>query len=255
MGSRNSKSYTEKLKRKRFELRTKKKEEKYKELEERARKIGLTLRPECREIDPKVLEVAISGAEIMLNRYGEYIVDRYKSLGVERKEAEEGEEKSKVTYAFAKPSFHSDAGVYISDGMDTTIRELEKAYGNDVSIGLHPQGTKAKHITVHEFAHALVFSIAERNSVSEFEAISNIELTAEKIVERAANRVRMNPYKRGLSTESLAFEISSYPSSANYYYEEVIAEAFADYHANRSMSKQLSFAIVQEVNSELGIGG
>lgn len=136
--------------------------------------------------------------------------------------------------------------LYLNSKYYNDPKLMEAMYSYDVSLGFHPAGTTHNDIITHELGHAVSDKIAINNHLQP-------EYANLLIVGRAANEIRANSksygYTRKPSEKKLRTEISKYATKN---YNETVAEAFADYHANKENAKPLSKAIMKEINRIMG---
>lgn len=140
---------------------------------------------------------------------------------------------------------------------DTYSRE----YALNVAIGYRPRGTTAEHDTIHELAHMLTYQVARRmyqNDSDYVAAINRGEPSGIIAIAALASHGQNN--LRGMLDNNYSVEddikgISEYAFKSykrgGRIYNEVVAEAVADYVANRNLANPLSKEIWNQLKKQL----
>lgn len=126
---------------------------------------------------------------------------------------------------------------------------LESTYANDVNAGFHPKGTTAVDIVAHEYGH-VAHGIIEGKYNNGDKLLGQTVRggnVPDIIVETAARNLNRQTGSNMLAGE-WAKTISRYANSNP---REMIAEAFADYNANKNRAKPISREIIRLMKGEL----
>ena len=123
---------------------------------------------------------------------------------------------------------------------DKVPRQL---YEKDVKKHFHPNNTTYKDMSIHETGHIAVTEIIKKlnhnnNNAIVFDSENNI--TVNKILNKALNKIGVNDIKE---KDLLIRNISGYAYKERG--QEIIAEAFADYYANKQNASLLSKKIIE----------
>lgn len=168
------------------------------------------------------------------------IIDEYPGYFDEVKDMKEYNQAN--TYAAMSVNGRT---LYLNPKFYDNPTTMERTYKYDVSTKWHPDGTTYNDIIVHELGHAVSFKIARNN-------LQGYESANASLVNKAAEEIRANSksygYARKPSEKKLRTEISRYATKN---YSETVAEAFADYHANKENAKPLSKAIMKEIDKAM----
>lgn len=128
-------------------------------------------------------------------------------------------------------------------------RSLQMTYARDLRSGFHPAGTKSEDIMIHEMGHqleAVLVGRQHRQGTNAFVTTWNTHTVANSIVRDAVEAVHASGDRRPESR--LIAEISGYAKKNK---AETLAEAVADFYANRENAKPLSKEIWKRLKKEL----
>lgn len=119
----------------------------------------------------------------------------------------------------------------------------KQLYEMDVKKHFHPNNTTYKDMSIHETGHIAVTEIIKKlnhnnNNAIVFDSENNI--TVNKILNKALNKIGVNDIKE---KDLLIRNISGYAYKERG--QEIIAEAFADYYANKENASLLSKNIIE----------
>ena len=153
--------------------------------------------------------------------------------------------------------YTSNSNVYALGGNGTVYlnrkyfanENLERSYANDVKAGFHPKGTSAIDIVAHEYGHVAHDTIIGKykNGDTLFGQTVKGNNVPNIIVETAANNLN----KQTGSNKNAGQYASMISRYANYNPSEMIAEAFADYNANKNKARPISREIIRLMKGEL----
>lgn len=159
------------------------------------------------------------------------------------------------TYTFG------DAKVYLNSDRFNDIERVSRAYESSVLRGYHPKGTTYQDVITHEAGHRIGTAINEKfNSTridvdgkqySGMDAFSMYVKSKpqDHLVDLAIKNVKNTEYGKGKSATQLRGSISQYALKNK---RETIAEAYADYWANKGNANPLSIEIVKQARKYLG---
>lgn len=120
-------------------------------------------------------------------------------------------------------------------------KRVKDLYNKDVKINFHPKNSTYKDMGIHEAGHMVLNEIL-RKKYSNINALAtdwNNNITATRILNQAFAKCKIN----GRINQTKAIKnISNYAYRAKG--QEIIAEAFVDYYANKSKATNLSKAII-----------
>ena len=118
------------------------------------------------------------------------------------------------------------------------VRDL---YNKDVKTNFHPKNSTYKDMGIHEAGHMVLNEIL-RKKYSNINALAtdwNNDITSTRIINKAFAKCKIN----GRINQAKAIKnISNYAYKAKG--QEIIAEAFTDYYANKGKATNLSKAII-----------
>lgn len=121
--------------------------------------------------------------------------------------------------------------------------ELQGNYEKYVRTHFHPKGTTYKDMAIHEAGHMAMTEIIKKlnrgnNNAIVFDSENNI--TVNKILDKSFNKIGASDI---MEKNILIKNISGY--AHKYKGQEIIAEAFADYYANKNNATLLSRTIIE----------
>lgn len=133
--------------------------------------------------------------------------------------------------------------MYINKNTFYNGKVPKQLYEKDVKTHFHPKGTTYKDMAIHESGHMATIEIMKKlnhnnNNAIAFDNDNNI--TVNKILNKAFNKLSVNDI---IEKNILIKNISGYAYKEKG--QEIIAEAFADYYANRNSSTLLSRTIIK----------
>ena len=133
--------------------------------------------------------------------------------------------------------------MYINKNKFYNGKVPKKLYEMDVKKHFHPNNTTYKDMSIHETGHIAVTEIIKKlnhnnNNAIVFDSENNI--TVNKILNKALNKIGVNDIKE---KDLLIRNISGYAYKKQG--QEIIAEAFADYYANKQNASLLSKNIIE----------
>lgn len=133
--------------------------------------------------------------------------------------------------------------MYINKNKFYNEKIPRKLYEKDVETHFHPKGTTYKDMAIHEAGHMAVTEIIRKlnhnnNNAMVFDSENNI--TVNKILEKSFNKIGASDI---IEKNILIKNISDY--AHKYKGQEIIAEAFADYYANKNNATLLSKTILE----------
>ena len=133
--------------------------------------------------------------------------------------------------------------MYINKNKFYNDKVPNKLYEIDVKKHFHPNNTTYKDMSIHEAGHIAVIEIIKRLNHNNSNAIvfdSENNITVNKILNKALNKIGVNGINE---KEILIRNISGYAYKKQG--QEIIAEAFADYYANKDNASLLSKNIIK----------
>ena len=133
--------------------------------------------------------------------------------------------------------------MYINKNKFYNGKVPKRLYEMDVKKHFHPNNTTYKDMSIHETGHIAVTEIIKKlnhnnNNAIVFDSENNI--TVNKILNKALNKIGVNDIKE---KDLLIRNISGYAYKERG--QEIIAEAFADYYANKQNASLLSKNIIE----------
>lgn len=133
--------------------------------------------------------------------------------------------------------------MYINKNKFYNGKVPKQLYEMDVKKHFHPNNTTYKDMSIHETGHIAVTEIIKKlnhnnNNAIVFDSENNI--TANKILNKALNKIGVNDIKE---KDLLIRNISGYAYKERG--QEIIAEAFADYYANKQNASLMSKNIIE----------
>lgn len=117
---------------------------------------------------------------------------------------------------------------------------IKEVYEKDIKAGFHPKGTY-KDMGIHELGHGVLHQIitkVNKNSINAIATDWNNNITSDKILNMAFDKLQVNDI---IQKNILINNISQYATKSS---SETIAEAFADYYANKDKARLLSRTLV-----------
>lgn len=164
-----------------------------------------------------------------------------------------GNNSGQNTYASMNMTGNLNIGNAIRKHKD--IASLMKSYENDVSVGFHPKGTNASHISSHEVGHMMVMLVKNAEGGAYTGKYWGSD-TAKSIVHNAWNSPEMKQvrkqYKanhgRQLTIKEAQGHISRYGAQNHH---ETVAEAVAQFSAIGNNSPTFTRAIVNELRTRM----
>lgn len=187
----------------------------------------------ARHIDKKVLEELLNNMD--------KVYDDFPNIKEKIKEIKEIEHpKGGIAVELQKDGTYI---MYINKNTFYNDKVPKKLYEKDVKAHFHPKNTTYKDMAIHESGHMATIEIMKKlnhnnNNAIVFDNENNI--TTNKILDKALNKIGVNDIKE---KEILIKNISGYAYKAKG--QEIIAEAFADYYANKENASLLSKNIIE----------
>ena len=120
-------------------------------------------------------------------------------------------------------------------------KRVKDLYNKDVKTNFHPKNSTYKDIGIHEAGHMVLNEILRKKygNINALATDWNNDITSTRIINRAFAKCKIN----GTINQTKAIKnISNYAYKAKG--QEIIAEAFVDYYANKGKATNLSKAII-----------
>ena len=120
-------------------------------------------------------------------------------------------------------------------------KRVKDLYSKDVKTKFHPKNSTYKDMGIHEAGHMVLNEILRKkyNNINALATDWNNNITSTRIINKAFAKCKIN----GRINQTKAIKnISNYAYRAKG--QEIIAEAFVDYYANKGKATNLSKAII-----------
>lgn len=192
----------------------------------------------------------------------ERVLDMFADTGIDPDDYIEG-------FGFERASDYSTLGwtytfgrskVYLNSSRFNDIEKVKSAYESSVASGFHPKGTTYQDVITHEAGHRIGSAINEKfnrtgidvdgKSYGYYDAFSMYMKAKpqDHLVDLAIKNVKKTAYGKGKTVTQLRGAISRYALKNK---RETIAEAYADYWANKENANPLSIEIVKQARKYL----
>lgn len=158
---------------------------------------------------------------------------------------------SKPTSYMACGPESNGAAIYWCKELMSSAKRAAESYARDVASKWHPKGTTSASIFTHELGHAVEWTLCQFETMHDWQDAGELwdkHTIAKRIVTEATKRFRKTTKLTGPKAKLISDHISDYAKKND---AEAMAEAFADYYANKESASELSKQIVQVTKEEL----